>query len=499
MSGKKAIPSGRDRPVRQDRQGQAKLKRVLELYSYTYTASDHFTYLNMASANRFETKTQAKPRAPTVFHCKEMSARLSALKQANPQGDWWAPAGQKPAIRFDWDGLNDKKVTKWVNAYYTDSTGVSGPIVFKFGSVQANGTDHEVHTGRIEPNSDQAVAEVNSGIADPKFHVKKRPGAPGLKVMLYADRVKTEADGYTLLTDEQGKPILPADDKRSPLYMTVALVGEAFAAECGVRIARGQAIVEAAVASTSDPRTGIVKYTRRDGVTAAAVAQSNPAKGAFMSPDQLAILQKAYPSKGNADVALMTTGAIVNNLKISPTVREVFGGTSANKGQSRPNPVVDINLKHNEAGIFNNKIYDMKSLSYVGGRPSYEELKVGGVPVNADNIHLAIESRSEVDGIAKMDSVCFSQVCISMPREAIMLFVKRPDVVVRSDFESMYSDLSLEDGAALADASQPADGGSQAAGPGAANRPTRAAGGAAAAEAVDNSYDDLLAEMGADE
>jgi len=451
----------------------------------------------MALANRFETKTQAKPRAPTVFHCKEMAARLLALKQANPQGDWWAPAGQKPAIRFDWDGLNDKKVTKWVNAYYTDGTGVSGPIVFKFGSVQANGTDHEVHTGRIEPNSDAAAAEVNSGIADPKFHVKKRPGAPGLKVMLYADRVKTEADGYTLLTDEQGKPILPADDRRSPLYMTAALIGEVFAAECGVRIARGQAIVEAAVLSTSDPRTGIVKYTRRDGATPAAVAQSNPAKGAFMSPDQLAILQKAYPSKGNADVALMTAGAIVNNLKISPTVREVFGGTSANKGQSRPNPVVDINLKHNEAGIFNNKIYDMKSLSYVGGRPSYDELKVGGVPVNADNIHQAIESRSEVDGIVKMDSVCFSQVCISMPREAIMLFVKRPDVVVRSDFESMYSDLSLEESvapaaseAAGADSSRPARGSGGA-----------AAGGAAAAEAAadDGSYDDLLAEMGADE
>jgi len=441
----------------------------------------------MAAANRFESKTQAKPRAPTVFHCKEMSARLLALKQANPEGNWWAPAGQKPAIRFDWDNLNDKKVTKWVNAYYTDGTGVSGPIIFKFGSVQANGTDHEVHTGRIEPNSDAAVAEVNSGIADPKYHVKKRPGAPGLKVMMYADRVKTEADGYTLLTDEQGKPILPSDDKRSPLYMTVALIGEAFAAECGARIARGQAIVEAAVMSTSDPRTGITKHTRRDGATAAGIAQSNPAKGAFMSPDQLAILQKAYPSKGNADVALMTAGAIVNNLKISPTVREFFGATSANKGQARPNPVVDINLKHNEAGIFNNKIYDMKSLSYVGGRPSYDELKVGGVPVNADNIHLAIETRSEVDGIVKFDSVCFSQVGISMTRSAEMLFVKCPDVIVRSDFESMYNDLSLEE-------SSPPVAVVEAAAAASAVQPPRAA-----EAAYDGSYDALLAEMGADE
>jgi hypothetical protein len=190
----------------------------------------------------------------------------------------------------------------------------------------------------------------------------------------------------------------------------------------------------------------------------------------------------------------MTTGAILNCLKLSPTVREVFGGTSVNKGQMRPNPVVDINLKHNEAGIFNNKIYDMKSLSYVGGRPSYEELKVGGVPVNADNIHLAIESRSEIDGIIKMDSICFSQVCISMPREAIMLFVKRPDMVVRSDFESMYSDLSLEDSAAPAEASQRAAGGAAAASQRAAGG---AAGGAAATEADDGSYDDLLAEMGA--
>jgi hypothetical protein len=305
--------------------------------------------------------------------------------------------------------------------------------------------------GRVAPNSDALVAEINSSIADPKRHVEKRPGAPTAKFPKWRIPVKTGPDGYSPLTDESGAPILPGDEHISDLYSVIAIIGRYFETVVGALIARGNAIMEAALTSAVDAR-GVQKYSRREGATVAAIVAAHPPKGALLSPEQMALLRKPTSGYSKAEIDQLTAGAIVNNLKVVMPMREFFGATNPNAGQPRPNPVTDITIKHDENGIFLRKIYDMKKESALGGKLSIEEAKWDGVPLNADNIHEWLVSGTECDGIIKMDSICFSQVGISMPRELLLLFGARPEAVVHNDLELMYGAAASGDAAAAGDA-----------------------------------------------
>ena len=414
----------------------------------------------------------AAMRKTHLFQCEEIATHLTEAKAANPDGDWY-----QGILDMGFNDINDKKVCKWANLTYTSRTGLKAPLNFKVGSVQVGGNKHEFHSGRIQPNTDAAVAEMNASVIDQKFQIEKRQGAASIKTNKYTCQVKTLPDGITPAGD------LPSDDKLSPLYTVASLVGEAFALECAKRKARGQAIIDAIAVGTTDAR-GIMKYTIKAGATAAAVAKSNPAKGAFMTEEQVALLRKLFP-KDEASVALLTAGATVNYLKVCDVVSEVFAETSVHSGRPRPNPFVTIKLKNNEQGVLVPKVYDMSTLSYVGGKPSYEVLKVNNEPVNADNIHLAIPSRSEYDGIVKFDSICFSKTGISLTREVTMLFVQRPAAVIQNDFESMYEDLDNLPATVAGDAAAASPPATGAVGAAAAAR-------TATADEIDEAYNDLL-------
>jgi hypothetical protein len=395
-----------------------------------------------------------------------MHKRLKALEAANRVGD---------AIKIDILNHVDKKGVKWANIDYDDGVTCSR-CTFKFGGLTANGTaEHEKTMGRVAPNSDAAVAEINAAIADPKRHVDKRPGAPTAKFPKWRVPVKTGPDGYSPVTDEFGAPILPGDEHLSDLYSVIAIIGRYFETVVAALIARGNAIMEAALTSAVDAR-GVQKYSRREGAVVAALVAAHPPKGALLSPEQMALLRKPTSGYSKAEVDQLTAGAIVNNLKIVMPMREFFGATNPNAGQPRPNPVTDITIKHDENGIFLRKIYDMKKESALGGKISIEEAKWDGDPLNADNIHEWLISGTDCDGIVNMSGMCFSQVGISMPREMLLLFGARPEAVAHNDLELLY-------GAAAAGGDAPA----------AARGDVDASGDADAAASGGN--DDLLDEL----
>ena len=68
-------------------------------------------------------------------------------------------------------------------------------------------------------------AELNAAAKNPSFQIEKRAGHPSTQVQKWNAKVDTEADGITLMTGADGKPILPSDDKMSPMYGIMALVG----------------------------------------------------------------------------------------------------------------------------------------------------------------------------------------------------------------------------------------------------------------------------------
>ena len=446
-------------------------------------------------------KSKSKQQLPRVtFRCHEVLARLTAMKaKASGEGFWWAPPGERPVFRITFDAVNSRGNAKYADAYYLDEKGVEARFNLRVGQYSPE-TESEVHTGPIGPNSEQAVAETNAGITDPRYHVIKRENDPNLKVNKYNVRVKTDADGVTIPTDEAGEPILPGDEHLSQLYAVASLVNEVFVAECAARFARGAALFEAALTSTTD-KAGQVKYQRRADTTVAALVAAHPSKGMFLKPELVQHLRNAYKKD---EVNALTASAIQTEMKVNPVVRELFGASGPKANELRPNPVLDIKIRTNEFGLFGANIWDLDTLTHLGGQ-TCELLKVDGVPVNGDNIHRAITSGTRFDGFIKFDTVCFHKQGISWMREALMLWVKRPNVVVQSDFELMYGDimpaasaLTLSDAAATP-AATPA-----AASPAAAVSSVRAGAASSPAAAASptasrDEYDDLLNEMGADD
>ena len=400
------------------------------------------------------------------FSGTEVFKRLTELK-ATGVASWWSPA-----LNFFWNRAKattkGSTTTKWVDVHYTDSAGVKAPLVFKVRG--------ETHVGQIRPNTDAGVAELNAAAKNPSFQIEKRPGHPSIQVQKWNAKVDTEADGITLMTGADGKPILPSDDKLSPMYGIMALVGEAFAVECADRTARGEKLVETATAMKKADKN----------VTANSVINAVNPTGTFLTPEQVTALRRLFTQKADQDTLM--AGAIVGKLTVISTAQEAISSNAKrNAGQLLPNPLARASLKFDTNGMpMQLSIHDMSQYSELNGRPHYEDAKVDGEPVNADNIHKFVLPRSTFDGIVKMDSVCFSQMGISMPTTFKVIVLRQPAVAADSALDDLYGDDLFTAPIASTQAAV------------STQAPVSAA--AAAAPVVSNSeYDDLLKELGGDQ
>jgi hypothetical protein len=389
-----------------------------------------------------------------VFKGTEMFEHLDSLYKAVAGADkWWARA-------LDFAFGQTRKTTKgsstttWVNVFYVSPQGVRGPAVARFHG--------ETHVGQIKPKTEAAAAEMNASAKNPAFLIEPRPGNPCMQVQKWTVKVETEADGITVITDAAGEPILPGDDKRSVLFGVLDYISKAFVGECNERIARGEALVAEA---------------KRKGSTPDSVAAFAPA-GAFLAPEQITAIRKAHPSA----VDRLTAGAIVGKLTvISPVQEAISANAKRNAGQLLPNPLARVTLKFNQAsGAPDNlQIFDMGKGTSANGRLIYEEATIGGEPVNADNVHKFVLPRSTFDGIIKMDSVCFSQMGVSMPMSFKVMVLRQPAASAESGLDALYSDF---DGVDLGTT-------------GAAASPAAAAASPAAAAGAAEDYDALLDEL----
>ena len=400
-----------------------------------------------------------KQNSNFLFKATDVAEHLKGLYATGAE-DWY-----KMAVKFGWDKANvvskGSSTTKWINVYYTNSEGVSAPLAFR--------TYAETHVGQIRPLTEAAAAEMNAASKGLSL-IEPRPGNPSVQVQKWSAKVETAADGITVLTDASGNPIVPGDDKLSPMFVVMDLVSKAFAAECAERTARGEAIVA---------------ESKRKGVTAAAVAAAAPA-GAFLTPEQVTVIRKAFPAKADADA--VTAGAIVGKLTVITPIQEAISANAKkNAGAILPNPFARVTLKFDQStGLPQNvQIYDMSKSSQAGGRTIYEFATVDGEPVNADNVHKFILPRSVFDGIIKMDSVCFSQMGISMPTSFKALVVRQPVVGSSSSLDALYDD----------DTGSPAAGASTGAPSGATTSAPSGAPTAASSASSADEYDALLDEL----
>ena len=343
-----------------------------------------------------------------IFNAKEVGNVLEALKNAATKDGkdedfpWWSPA-----IRFEWSVVRKADKGMYVSVFFTGSDNVSGRLCVR--------TLNERISGQIMPATDAGVAEL-AGSSKYLTNIEKRNKKPSIQIQKWACQVKTAEDGITLLTDENGQPILPGDEQLSPFYKLADLVNDAFVAEAKGRIDRGTNLMMK-VAEMKRANKAVTAQEIEDAFVSIAGARTSG--GMILTSDNVSNLRRIFPAEKDSD--LLIKGAIFHsNLKIATLVqKEISSQSKKNPGRPLPNAITRINLAFlgvgGISGDAKTKFYD-KDAPYAGdGKQRYEVGKVSGVPVDGDNVHQFVKSRCIVDAIVDMDCVCFHNMGISMP------------------------------------------------------------------------------------
>jgi hypothetical protein len=383
-------------------------------------------------------KTPAPSGAPkkNVVSAKAAAAYLRKLKTAAPEGSrWWTRA-----VEIEWSTTRKgNNGTAWSTIYFTTEEGVRAPLTLRITA--------ERHTGQLMPKSDAGLAELMQ-TQKPRPNARpleKRTRNPALQFLKWNAQVKCKEDGITPYTDEEGNPILPGDDKRSPYYDLADLINEIFMFEVKERIDLGNALVAHVNASKRADKAA----------TAAAIIEAfnkqNERKPSdiILSSESVATIRKFFNLPKDTDT--ITKGAIIApSTKVASLIQEFISDQAKqNAGMPLPNPMTRISMKFDQTtGVAdpNLKFFD-KSREYMAeGRKMFEEATVDGVPINDDNIHKFIRGGSLIDGVVDMGVVCFSSMGISIPVKVNVAVVSAPEA--RSvGLDDVYGDEDDEFGA----------------------------------------------------
>jgi hypothetical protein len=441
------------------------------IYNATAVAA-HLSGLRDAAIEVLYEKMSSEARLEAQKAGQEFDeASLEITEDEIAKTRWWAGV-----LKFEWSApRKGGNGTQWVSSQYTDAAGVAGPLV-----VRING---ERHCGQIMPTTDEGLAELVAKAKNAKAVFKKRDKKPSIQIQKWTAQVKTLEDGITIATDEDGKPMLPGDDKLSPYYQVAYHVSEAFVSETQERlqrgidfltVARGEKVAAKANAKAQAVLDGFVKLHGQ-----------RYAGDMILSAEIVAELRKLFPQKPEQDLLLRGT-AQTTNTKVAKLVQETIGLTSSkNQGAPLPNPMARIAMNFDKTtGMAQLAFYDKDKpfeieVADASGRKikkqQYDIGKVEDDPINDENVHKFVRSRSRIDGIVNMDSVCFSSMGISMPVKADVVVVEQPkgrettlDDVYDDDGLSYGVDDALGDGG---DGGDGADGGDEADGGEAAEAP----------------------------
>jgi hypothetical protein len=85
-------------------------------------------------------------------------------------------------------------------------------------------------------------------------------------------------------------------------------------------------------------------------------------------------------------------------------------------------------------------IHDKRKPFMVDGKKRYEQAKVDGDLVNADNVHKFIIPRTAFDGIASMDCICLSSMGISVPVKLKVVVGEQPELRREVGMDDLYGD-----------------------------------------------------------
>lgn len=350
-----------------------------------------------------------------IFNADAVARHLMGLRDGalDESSKWWANV-----LRFDWTSLRKgNNGTQWANVTYTDETGVSGRLIMRIKGERQN--------GMIMPNTDAGVAEMAARVKSPNVKVEKRTKKASIQIQKWSAWIETAEDGLTPLVDESGNPKLPDDSTLSDYFKAASCVNDAFLTEAKSRVDNGLTLVikMAEMKRANKAVTAMAVMAAFD----ASIEGGRIPGDMILSSESVNTIRRAFPKP--SDIEVLTKGApITSNVKIAELVQTFISDQAKkNAGMPLPNPMTRIAMNFDTTtGIAQMSFFDKDRPYMEDGRQKFDVGKVDGLPINVDNVHKFVVSRSILDGIVNLDSICFSSMGLSMPVRAEVVVVQHP-------------------------------------------------------------------------
>lgn len=334
------------------------------------------------------------------FKSSDVVAHFNTLKASGAE-KWW-----NEYVVFEWNKIRlGKNSTKWITIKYTPVLNIKHK---RFNIVIRN----ETHSGQIMPNTPEEVVELKAKFPDSRIEL--RTMKPSLQFQQWSRQVQTQEDRITPLYDEKNNMIVPDEQYRSTYYQIAQYIDEIFKYEMKERVNRGTFMM--------------VYLNQNKGVSIeelkSKIGHVNDCDTIIRDDDAITIREK-YPTTFQELLKGMLT---VSSTKIGSIIQERISDKAIkNKGAKLPNPMTRVTIPFDaKTGQSLATILDKDKPFKCNGKKGYETATVNNEQVNAKNIHQFIPSRSVIDGIINMDSICFSQLGISLPVKASMIIVQQP-------------------------------------------------------------------------
>lgn len=326
-----------------------------------------------------------------LFNIADIAAHCRRIEAQTPQGQ---VPNFDPVWSADFARLRNSAGCGWVRISVTDCNGVSGPYRFRFKGRQG---------GTPDPATPEGLAEANAWRASNKIAPlsKVRDRDPSVVINLYDYSPATDdKDSLTVLRDAGGSLIFKGEDDK-PLTAQEATNPLGYVSQCFNTwfVLKIRTLKQQGVISDEQPMPG-----------------ETPVPG------------RVYAS----------------STKICPPMQtHISAKAPKHPSRALPNPIYRMRIKMDETGTPKMAmVYDgEKEYTDAQGKRAYEPLVDDDkVPLNNANIHRLLLSRSEVVGIAKSDSICLSNLGISVPTDVELLVVKRPHMRPKASLDDLFPD-----------------------------------------------------------
>jgi hypothetical protein len=349
-----------------------------------------------------------------TFKASDIISHFNSLRKMNNNEEkWWGNY-----IDIEWNKIRlGKNSTKWITFKYTPDLSIKHK---RLNVVIRN----EVHSGQIMPATMEDVAELKAKFPDARIEL--RTMKPSLQFQKWSKQVPTQEDRITPLYNDRGEQIVPDDEYLSNYYQVACFIDEIFRYEMKKRTERGTFLI-VYLSQNKDKSVQEIKNT---------IGHINDCDTILRDEDVNTIREK-YPDKFNE---IMKGVLTTSNTKVGTLIQERISDKAIkNGGVKLPNPMTRITIPFDKKGMpAGVTILDKSKIFKCNGKVGYENATYNDVPINANNIHWFIPSRSIIDGVINMDSICFSQLGISLPIKASLIVVKQPMKKENNIFNMCY-------------------------------------------------------------